>query len=189
MDHTADLDTLYDQSWDRAINQNNLLGSQRARCILMWTTCATTPLTVRATGEALAASGLGTNEPPLTGAEIVSCCAGLVRIERLASRLSGHSRDGHTDDWCDSVVELEILPGSTASHCQDYHVVVFSHLSAHHYFERRQQAYFPYADDTILAALISTTDANTVTTALGYHYTLVAKYRTSEPHDVESTMF
>jgi hypothetical protein len=176
MDHTADLDTLYDQSWDRAINQNTLLGSQRARCILMWTTCAKRPLTVKATGEALAASGLGTNEPPLTGAEIVSGCAGFIRVERSAFGPQNRILSENTEIRSDIAIELEdLLPKPGAANADDS-IVVFTHLSARRYFEQRKDGYFPYASDTMLDALLSKSDANDVTQALIPQHIFMSRY-------------
>lgn len=168
LDHPPNLDTLYGQAWDRATNHSNILESRRAKLILLWTAFSRYPLTVRALGEALVASGLGTEEELFTEAEIVSCCAGVVRVEPLSQLHPYLLLDETAETLCDTLSERSI--------------VTFVHLSAHHYYENRRETYFPDSNDTILAALLSTPDGKAVAQALLPRYVLMSKYYMSHLH-------
>lgn len=131
----------------------------------MWTTFAKCQLSVRAIGEALTASGLGVEGARLTSAEIVSCCAGFIRIEPVNDRYR------HL-----SITRAEAVSSYTETDCLDYSMVTFTHLSARHHCESNQETYFPNAMGDIWTALISDPDTNPVTEAFGAHYVFMNAY-------------
>lgn len=145
-----ELDSYYDEAWQRATDDHTQLRCQRAKLILMWATLAKQPLTVAALREALLASGGGVKNDVLGEEEIESYCAGLIRVEPLPPRRFSSKK-------------VEAASGSIEGGPPSDSVVAFRHVSAHHYFERRQDTHFPSSGEAIVAAcLLHSSPADTL---------------------------
>lgn len=138
----------------------------------MWTTLAKAPLTVKAIGEALVASGLGAEEPPLTGAEIVSCCEGFICLESIKSPSQHPERTRRWRGFDGPEDESQL----TIDQSPDDPVVTFTHLSALRHCESKRETYFPGANDAMMSALLSVADAEAAADALVSYYTWMMMY-------------
>jgi hypothetical protein len=123
----------------------------------MWVTLAKTGLTVQALGQALSFSGHGVDEDHLTAEEIVSSCAGLVRIEPLES--SSFLVQGDDDE----------------TSCRTSSIVTPIHLSARRYLETRQESLFPFASTAIMSTCLASKGANGVIYAMPRIYFILAE--------------
>lgn len=132
----------------------------------MWATLAKQPLTVTALSEALLASGGGVEDDILGEEEIQSYCAGLIRVESLPSR-RGLSRT------------TDAVSGSTEGEHTIDSVIAFRHVSAHHFFERRQATHFPCASKLIVAACLSHSGPDSALSALPLWHILSTEYDTA----------
>lgn len=154
MNPPLEVNAIYDQAWDRATGDKDSRKSQRARLILMWVTCAKTGITVKALGQALSFSGHGMDNAPFTAAEIVSSCAGLVRVEPMEPS-SSLPRDH---------VDIESVPRATKEYTerelQNSSVVAPIHLSARRYLETKRESLFPHADCAMIATCLNSTGSN-----------------------------
>jgi hypothetical protein len=153
----SEVDALYDQAWDRATGDAGSRKSQRAKLMLMWVTSAKTGLTVEALGQALSFSGHGVDEDHLTAGEIVSSCAGLVRVESLES--SSFLAQGDDDE----------------TSCRISPIVTPIHLSARRYLETRQESLFPFASTAIMSTCLASVGANGVVYAIPRIYFIFAE--------------
>lgn len=138
-----EVNAFYDQAWDRATGNKDSRKSQRAKLIMMWVTCAKTGLTVKAMGQALSFSGHGMDGAPFTEEEIVSSCAGLVRVEPMR--------------YLDHIILARATREDAEGTWQDSAVVVPIHLSARHYLETKRESLFPRADSAIIATCLAST--------------------------------
>jgi hypothetical protein len=123
----------------------------------MWVTLAKTGLTIKALGQALSFSGHGVDEDHLTAEEIISSCAGLVRVEPLESSSSLAYGDGDETD------------------CRISSIVTPIHLSARRYLEIRQESLFPFASTTIMSTCLASLGANGVIYAMPRIYFIFAE--------------
>lgn len=129
-----DLDAYYEQAWERAIGETDPLRAFRARLILTWMTLAEQPLSLEGLQMALSLSGYHAEASLIEAEEIVSACAGFLRIE--STQMHSPHPEQHTE-------QRESQPGIT-----------FIHNSAHRYLKTRQEENFPGADDKIVAACL-----------------------------------
>jgi hypothetical protein len=157
------LDEYYDEAWKRATDDHNQLRCQRAKLILMWATLSKQLLTVAALREALLASGGGVEGDALSEEEIQSYCAGLIRVESLPSR----RRLSKTTD---------AASGSTDGGRSIDSVIAFRHVSAHHFFEKRQATHFPCASKLIVAACLLHSGPHDALSALPLWHILSTEY-------------
>lgn len=164
LDHMPlDMDTYYDQTWERATSSVGPIMSARTKLILMWVTFAKQPLTVKALAQAVAASDPGTNGELLTKQEIISSCAGFVRAESLSPTKRQPNEIGGPGD-------------STDLASDDEPVAAIVHLTAHNYLEAKRQIYFPHKSEAMLVACLSSSTPDQMVHALPLHYTLLAEY-------------
>jgi len=129
----------------------------------MWVTCAKTGLTVKAVGQALSLSGHGIDEAPFTAEEIVSACAGLVRIEPIDP---SSTFPRYHDD-------LESGPNATVNYSS---LVAPIHLSARRYLETKRGSLFPRADSAMVATCLASTGPNGLIFATPRIYFILAEY-------------
>jgi hypothetical protein len=180
MNPPKEVNALYDQAWDRATGDSDSRKSQRAKLILMWVTCAKTGLTVRALGQALSFSGYGMNDAPFTSEEIVSSCAGLVRVEPM--ELPSTSPRYHDD--------IESIPRATdedtEKEWQNSSVIAPIHLSARRYLETKRETLFPRADSAMIATCFQSTGPNGLIYATPRIYFIIAEY--VSPYDFLSVI-
>lgn len=151
MNPPLEVNALYDQAWDRATGDKDSRKSQRAKLILMWVTCAKTGITVKALGQALSFSGHGMGDAPFAAEEIVSSCAGLVRVEPMepSSSLPRYHHDTRSIP--------RATKEDTEKEWQNSSVVVPIHLSARRYLETKRESLFPRADSAIIATCLNFT--------------------------------
>lgn len=124
---------LYDQAWKRAIGTNDPYRARRIKTILMWLSLAEESLSVSALNEALCASERQHSGTELLSTDdIVSACAGFVRVE-----FPPRHRDKHKEN---SRLKSPLI--------------TLSHLSAHQYLRDRREVYFHRAGDAIVAACV-----------------------------------
>lgn len=120
------LDSLYDQAWKRAVDGKGSLRSQRARLVLMWLTMGDGEMSTDALKELLSVSGVGAITDAHLENQIISSCAGFVRIE------SAHSRGN------------QLLSKVTCTH-----------LSGYRYLQERRELYFPGSYEDMVAVCLS----------------------------------
>ena len=170
MNPPKEVNALYDQAWDRATGDNDSRKSQRAKLILMWVTCAKTGLTVKALGQVLSLSGHGMDEAPFTAEEIVSSCAGLIRVEPMEppSTLPRYHDD------------IESIPRTTEKEWQNSSVVTPIHLSARRYLESKRDSLFPRADSAMIVTCLASTGPNGLIYATPRIYFMLAEYASSK---------
>ncbi|KAM0719655.1 hypothetical protein Q7P37_003786 [Cladosporium fusiforme] len=167
----ADLDSLYDEAWERATSGHGSLQCSRATKILMWVAFSKQRLSVKVLGEALAASGHGSSSDPLTSEDIASICAGLIRVERVSivARAYYHNRETSNagrDRW--EVIKNELF-------------IVMTHLSAHRYLEERRHDYFPHADDDIVSACLAGSTSGEIDHAFRRYSDSLSRYTSRYP--------
>ena len=172
MNPPLEVNALYDQAWDRAAGDKDSRRSQRAKLILMWVTCAKTGLTVEALGQVLSFSGYGRDEAPFTTGEIVSSCAGLVRVEPTYMGPSSTLPRYHDD--------VESIPRVTEKEWQNSSVIAPIHLSARRYLETKRDSLFPRADSAMVATCLALTGPNGLIYATPRIYFIIAEYASSK---------
>lgn len=144
-----DMDAFYEEAWERATSDLTSPRAMRARSILVWATLAETCLTMEALEEALRASGLASDQEPLTGEEILSSCAGLIRIEPEVSSIE--SAEYH-------------YPGS-----MNPWIIALVHPSAHRHLMKNRDTYFPNGHDEIVSACLRASGAGEIMFALPFY--------------------
>lgn len=155
-----EVDQLYDEAWKRATSDLGSHESDIAKEIVMWILQAERVLFIEALGEILMASGLGSSVDSVTEQEIVSVCAGLIRIESLATKST------QMRNWDDE--EAAAAPKALDR------VVTFSHPSVYRYFRARKESLFPFADDHIVTrCLANSTPAEILSAAPGTHLAIM----------------
>lgn len=174
MNPPLEVNALYNQAWDRATGDRDSRKSQRAKLILMWVTCAKTSITVKTLGQALSFSGHGIDDAPFTAEEIVSSCAGLVRVEPMEP---SSSLPRYYDD-------IESIPRATKEDTdkewQNSSVVDPIHLSARRYLEAKRESLFPRADSAIIATCLTFTGPHGLIYATPRLNFIIAEYASSK---------
>lgn len=134
-----EVNELYDDSWNRATGDLGSHKADLAREIVTWIFYAETVLSVETLGEILLSAGFGNVVDRVPEQEVLSACAGLVRVESLARPMR------NLDDGLEASVPRD--PDQ---------IVTFSHASIYHYFKTRKESLFPFGDDHIVARCLAT---------------------------------
>lgn len=151
-----DLDTLYDQAWERATADVGSRTARRAKLTLMWVIHARKPLTIDLLSDILVTSEIQDHRERLTKEDLLSSCAGLVRIE------SGTKRPRYHDE-----------PESQTSVSSDS-IVTMVHPSAHRYLDDRRETFFPCASELVVTTCLLLLNADEIAHALKRPNALIA---------------